>query len=71
MSKHGNGEGSNYERAPGQWRAAVTLKNGKRKVLCGRTRQEVARKLTAALNDRERGVPSSVGGLTVGRLLDR
>lgn len=68
--KRGNGEGTIYERAPGQWRAALTLENGKRKVLCGRTRQEVAKKLTAALQAREQGLPVAGARQSITALLD-
>ena len=70
-SKRGNGEGSIYERAPGQWRAALTLDSGKRKVLCGRTRQEVAQKLSAALVARGQGLPVTVERQTLGCFLER
>src|SRR3954451_22464663 len=55
MGKRGNGEGSIYQDNRGLWRASVTLERGKRKYLSGRTRQEVARKLSAALQAREQG----------------
>lgn len=69
--KRGNGEGTIYERAPGQWRAALTLENGKRKVLCGRTRQEVAAKLTLALGARAQGLPIAIERQIVGHFLER
>ena len=48
--KRGNGEGSIYfQESRQRWAAAVTLDGGKRKVIYGKTRQEVARKLTTAL----------------------
>ena len=47
--KRGNGEGSVYfQESRQRWAAAVTLVGGKRNVIYGKTRQEVARKLTAA-----------------------
>ena len=54
-AKRGNGEGSIYQDSRGLYRAAITLDNGKRKYLSGRTRAEVARKLTTALEAREQG----------------
>ena len=45
----GNGEGSIYQRSDGKWCAAVWLDGGKRKVIYGRTRLDVAKKLTGAL----------------------
>lgn len=55
MGKRSNGEGSIYQDNRGLWRASVTLEHGKRKYLSGRTRQEVARKLSAALQACEQG----------------
>jgi integrase len=68
--KRGNNEGSVYQRSDGTWCAAVTLDGGKRKVLYGKTRQEVARKLTDALRKKEQGLPFTSERLTVGAWLD-
>jgi integrase len=57
MSKRANGEGSIYKRADGRWCATLSLDQGKRKSFYGATRQEVARKLSAALKTREDGLP--------------
>jgi hypothetical protein len=63
----GNGEGSIYRRkSDGTWCASLTLENGKRKVLYGRTRQEVVAKLRKAQNDREQGLPIGSDRLTLG-----
>src|SRR5438874_3805030 len=43
-----NGEGSIYQRADGTWCAAIPVEGGKRRVLYGKTRQEVAAKLNKA-----------------------
>src|SRR5919202_5781541 len=53
----GNGEGTIYQRSDGKWCAAISLDGGKRKVLYGRTRANVAGKLTAALRDVQQGRP--------------
>jgi len=66
----GNGEGSIYQRGDEQWCAAVTLDDGKRRVLYGKTRAEVAKRLNAALQAREQGAPVPPQRLTVGKLLD-
>jgi integrase len=58
MSKRGNNEGSIYKRKDGRWSAALVVDGGKRRYLYGKTRQDVARKLNAALRDRELGLPS-------------
>jgi integrase len=57
--KRGNGEGSITKRRDGRWMARYTVhtvKGPKRKHIYGRTRQEVAEKLSKAVSDR-------VGGL--------
>lgn len=46
--RRGNGEGTITQRIDGRWEARVTLLDGKRKCFYGKTRQEVARKLTEA-----------------------
>lgn len=58
MAKRANGEGSVFQRATdGRWESRLFLPNGKRKFFYGRTRQEVAKKLTAALKARDDGLP--------------
>jgi integrase len=54
--KRANGEGSIYRRMDGRWAASVSLDRGRRKHFYGRTRQEVAQRLTAALKNRQDGV---------------
>ena len=61
MGKRGNGEGSIYQReikrklkdgsvtSTSVWCAAVSLDSGKRKIVYGKTRQDVGKKLTKAL----------------------
>jgi integrase len=55
--KRGNGEGSITQLANGRWQGRVSLEGGKRKAFYGKTRQEVATKLAAALRDRDKGLP--------------
>ncbi len=55
--KRGNNEGSITRRSDGRWQARITLENGKRKSLYGKTRQEAAQRLTAALRQRDQGLP--------------
>ena len=70
MSKRGNAEGSIYRRKDGRWVAAYTSKDGKRKALYGKTRQEVGRKLTLALKAREDGLPAPSDRILLGKFLD-
>jgi integrase len=67
--KRGNGEGSIYQRSDGTWCSALWAENGKRKVIYGRTRQDVADKLAVALADRAKGLPIAVERQTVAAFL--
>jgi len=71
--KRGQGEGSIYKREDGLWVAAVNLgyQGGKlkRKVYYGKTRSEVSEKLTAVLNDLQRGIPLVTERQTVKQFL--
>jgi len=69
MAKRGNAEGSIYKRADGRWAASVSLGNGKRKAFYGRTREDVARKLTLALKAKQDGLPLVGDRQTVGQYL--
>lgn len=57
MAKRGNNEGTIYKRNDGRWTAAVSLENGRRRYLYGKTRQEVSGKLNKALHEKELGIP--------------
>jgi integrase len=59
MGKRGNGEGGITRRKDGLYMARYTVKTAagtKRKALYGKTRQEVAEKLTRAMADRDDGL---------------
>jgi integrase len=74
MGKRGNGEGSITRRKNGGWMAqyvVYTAEGRKRKTLYGKTRAEVATKLTKALSDPEGGLLFDAGSLTIGEYLDR
>lgn len=55
-TRRGKGEGSIYRRADGRWVGCISLGNGKRKYLYGKTRKEVAEKLKGALRDQQQGL---------------
>src|SRR5262245_14969818 len=57
MAKRCNGERSIYKDARGFYRAAISLDNGTRKFLSGRTREQVSKKLTSALEAHEKRLP--------------
>jgi integrase len=66
--RRGNGEGTIYKRKDGRYEARYTVHtaNGpKRRAIYGKTRAEVAEKLTKAMADRDSGVISNVGSLTL------
>jgi len=67
--KRGNAEGSIYKRADGRWAASVSLDRGWRKSFYGRTREDVAHKLTAALKAKQDGLPVVGERQTVGQYL--
>jgi len=69
MSKRGNREGSIYQTNDGRWRGSVTLNSGARKYVSGRTREEVAEKLSIILGKNAVGGAISIGGRTLGSWL--
>ncbi len=72
--KRGNGEGSIYQRPDGRWCTQITVyADGKRKrpTLYGKTRKEVADKLTKALTDRDSGLSFDANNLRLGDYLHR
>src|SRR5918994_1230431 len=74
MTRRGNGEGTITRRKDGRWEARYTAQtpNGpKRKVLYGKTREEVAKKLTKAMADRDGGLVFDHENLRVEDYLDR
>jgi len=69
-ARRSNHEGSITRRKDGRWVARVTLEGGKRKNLYAKTRQEAAKLLTAALRDRDVGLPLVGERQTVSQYLD-
>jgi Phage integrase, N-terminal SAM-like domain len=72
--RRGNGEGTISRRKDGRWEARYTAQtaNGpKRKVLYGKTREEVAKKLTKAMSDRDEGLVFDDENLRVEEFLNR
>src|SRR5690349_17333832 len=54
--RRGNNEGNIRKRHDGRWEARYTLPDGKRRSIMGKTRADVAKRLTEALRDLDRGV---------------
>ncbi len=71
MSRRANGEGSIYQRkTDGRWAGSISRGDGSRKHFLGHTREEVARKLNAALAEMQKGVPQVSTNQTLGQYLD-
>ena len=68
--RRGKGEGSIYRRKDGRWIGQYEV-NGKRRYVGGKTRSEVAKKLTKAIAERDAGLVFDAEGLTVGDYLTR
>lgn len=74
MSRRGNGEGSIRRRTDGRWEGRYTVHTAegrKQKTVYGKTRKEVAEKLTEAMAGRDKGLVCEAGKLTVGDHLER
>ncbi|MDP9365219.1 MAG: site-specific integrase [Chloroflexota bacterium] len=70
--RRGHNEGSIYQRdSDGRWVGAISLPNGKRKSLYGKTRKEVQDKLRAAFRDAESGLDLTSRQQTVGQYMTR
>ena len=72
MAKRGNGEGSIYwVEARKRFAGGYVDVDGRRRVVYAETRKEANRKLTAALETRERGVPAPSQTLALGTYLEQ
>src|SRR2546423_14574516 len=54
--RRGRGEGTVFQRKDGRWVAEITLEDGKRKALYGRTQEEVIAKLKQAEYEKRQGI---------------
>ena len=70
MKRRGHGEGTIYHRQDGRWAASITLENGKRKTLYGKTRKEVQEKLKIALREQQQGMLVTTPQQTVKQFLE-
>jgi integrase len=66
MKRRGNREGSITQRADGRWQGRVSLGDGRRKAVYGKTREEVAASVAKLLVEVNTGVTVPSGKLTVG-----
>jgi integrase len=74
MGRRGNGEGSIRLRPDGRWEGRYTVHTAegrKQKTVYGKTRKEVAEKLTDVMAGRDKGLIFDAGKFTVGEHLER
>ena len=64
--RRAKGEGSIFKRKDGRWQARYQA-GGKRRYIYGKTRQEVAKRLTEALSEVNKGLVYDDKGITVQR----
>jgi hypothetical protein len=57
QGKRGNHEGTIMKRSDGRWHGRLTISDGKRKHIYGKTRQEVARRMVELQHEIESGLP--------------
>ena len=69
--RRGNGEGSIYQRRDGTWCGALRLPGGGRKVVYGRSHNEVRRRLIEIVHSKDTGTLTDARGLTVGAFPDQ
>ena len=70
QKRRGHGEGTIYQRKDGRWSAGISLENGKRRTLYGKTRKEVADKLNTALQEQKQGILATGPQQTVANYLN-
>jgi integrase len=68
--RRGHNEGTIKQRADTRWEAQISLPNGKRKSLYGKTRAEVQGKLRTALRDLDAGIDLRTSRQTLAQFLD-
>ena len=74
MGRRGNGEGSIRRRKDGRWEGRYSVESAEgrqQKTVYGKTRKEVAEKLTEAMASRDQGLIFDAGMLTIGDHLEQ
>ncbi len=69
--RRGNGEGTILRRSDGRWAAAIVLDDYSRKWIYGKTRRDVAQRLTKIQRDVAEGRPVMNERLTVAEYMNR
>lgn len=67
--RRANHEGSVRQRADGRWEAIISLPDGRRKSIYGKTQEVVVRRKTELLGSVQQGLPVPDGRTTVGQFL--
>jgi integrase len=71
VSRRANGEGSVYQRADGRWVGALSMDEGRRRMVYAATQREARAKLRELQRQLEDGVSAPAGkALTLGSYLD-
>jgi integrase len=70
MGRRSNHEGTIMKRPDGRWHGRISIGDGTRKHLYGKTRQEVANRMLALRHDLNKGLPLVDERQTLGRYLD-
>ena len=70
-SRRPNGDGSIFRRKNGSWVAYLSTTDGRRKYFYGNTREEVRRRLGAAVHARESGTLADARGTSLGEYLEQ
>jgi integrase len=68
--RRGNNEGSIHRRGDGRWQAIISLEGGERKYFYGKTRAEVAKRLSQAQHEVSSGLPMLDERQTVAQYLE-
>jgi integrase len=63
--RRGNGEGTIRKRVDGRWEARISLEGGQRRSIFGKTRAEVAKRLSEILHEIDQGLPQITTNQTV------
>ena len=71
VKRRPNGDGSIFRRKDGLWAAYLSTELGRRKYFYGTTREEVRRRLGAAIHARESGTLADARGTSLGDYLDQ
>lgn len=70
MKRRANGEGAVSQRKDGRWEARISLADGRRKCVYGKTQREVLERKVELLRSQQQGLPAANERQTVGAFLE-